>query len=228
MSWQELVEHGAELGTTMVLDTLALNAIGGFANKTGLAVVSQLSKAMENGALFSERYAVEVAGFGKLIIEEGPEAVTEAIKDIARFKASSQESIAQTIKNSLPIKSEFTKPIDTNIFNNLKSIGSNIWQSPGGVIYGYDKKFGNRIQHVLAHATNDPNKMTHTVFKIPKDKIIELVDEAWAKKGAALASDPGAYIVNMGKVIGTKAETAIKIIVKPRTNEIITAYPIKL
>jgi hypothetical protein len=102
------------------------------------------------------------------------------------------------------------------------------WKSPQGLIYGHDKKFGNRIQHVLAHASPDPNKITHSVFNVAKDKIPELVDEAWLKRSRPLASDPGAYVIDMEKVIGTKGEEAIKIIVKPGTAEIITAYPVKL
>jgi hypothetical protein len=40
-----------------------------------------------------------------------------------------------------------------------------------------------------------------------------------------LPNDPGAYVVSMGRTIGTAGETNIKIIVRPGTNQIITAYP---
>ncbi|WP_160323679.1 hypothetical protein [Defluviitalea phaphyphila] len=46
-------------------------------------------------------------------------------------------------------------------------------------------------------------------------------------KGNPLANDPGAYLVDMGRTIGTNGETAIKIIVKPGKLEIITAYLVK-
>lgn len=52
------------------------------------------------------------------------------------------------------------------------------------------------------------------------------MDEAWQKKGAPLPNDPGAYVVPMGRIVGTNGETAIKIVVKPRTSEVITAYPV--
>ena len=52
------------------------------------------------------------------------------------------------------------------------------------------------------------------------------MDEAWSVKGSPLVNDPGAYVVNMNKIIGTNGETSIKIIVRPGTNQIITAYPI--
>ena len=117
--------------------------------------------------------------------------------------------------------------IDRVVFNNLKSIGNNIWQSPRGLIYGYDKKFGNTLNHTLAHMTPNSLKKTHTVFSIPKDKIVQLIDDAWMLKGEPLPSDPFAYIIDMKKCIGTRGETAIKIIVKkPGTCEILTAYPI--
>ncbi len=74
MSWQELVENRAALGTTMVLDMLALNALTSFANTTGRAAVKQLSNAMKKGTALTKQYTTEVAGFEKLIIEEGPEA----------------------------------------------------------------------------------------------------------------------------------------------------------
>ncbi len=47
-----------------------------------------------------------------------------------------------------------------------------------------------------------------------KDKIMKLIDEAWILKGDPLASDPYAYLVDMKKIIGTKGETTIRIIVK--------------
>ena len=80
--------------------------------------------------------------------------------------------------------------------------------------------------HVLAHGSPDPSKPLHTVFNVSKDKILGLVDEAWAMRGNPLANDPSAFIVNMGRTIGTAGETAVKIVVKPGTSEILTAYPV--
>lgn len=100
------------------------------------------------------------------------------------------------------------------------------WTSSGGLIYGPDKKFGNRVQHVLAHTEPNPNKVNHTIFNVDKTEVLKVVDEAWSKKGAPLANDPGTYVVPMGRVIGTNGETAVRLVVKPGTNEIITAYPV--
>ena len=113
-------------------------------------------------------------------------------------------------------------------FTNLKYIGDGKWKSSKGLIYGYDKKFGNRIQHVLSHASNNPNKINHTVFNSTEDEILKLIDEAWSMRSKPLSSDPGAFVIDMKRAIGTNGETAIKIIIKPETAEIITAYPLKL
>jgi hypothetical protein len=55
-----------------------------------------------------------------------------------------------------------------------------------------------------------------------------LIDFAWLKKGSPLPEDPGTYLIELGKIIGTQGETAIKIVVVPETTQLITAYPIKV
>ncbi|TSD80535.1 hypothetical protein FFI16_010555 [Pseudomonas sp. KBS0710] len=63
-------------------------------------------------------------------------------------------------------------------------------------------------------------------FSMDRKEILGAVDEAWLKKGSPVSSDPGAYVVPMGRAIGTSGETSIKIIVLPGTNKVITAYPV--
>ena len=104
--------------------------------------------------------------------------------------------------------------------------GSQTWTSPGGLIFGHGSTHGNRIKHVLAHGVPDPSKPIHSVFNVPRNQILPLVDEAWAARGAVLPGDPGAFVIPMGRPVGTAGETAIKIIVRPNTSEIITAYPV--
>ncbi len=106
----------------------------------------------------------------------------------------------------------------------LKFLGSNKWESSGGLIYGFDPKVGNRVKHVLAHTAEDISKKSHSVFSVPKKDVLALVDEAWILKGKPVS--PGNYVVEMGRVIGTRGETSIKLVVVPGTNEIITAFPI--
>jgi hypothetical protein len=72
-------------------------------------------------------------------------------------------------------------------------------------------------------------KPKHSVFII-KDgsKILRLIDYAWSRRGSPLPDDPYAYIINFKKPIGTEGETALKIIVRPGTSELITAFPIEV
>lgn len=80
----------------------------------------------------------------------------------------------------------------------------------------------------LGYVESDEKERKRTFFNVAKDEIITLIDEAWIIKTSPLTPDSGAYVINMKRVIGTNGETAIKIIVKPRTSEIRTAYPVKL
>jgi len=101
------------------------------------------------------------------------------------------------------------------------------WTTPAGIDYGPGSVHGNRVQHVLDHAVPNPNKTTHSVFIVDRAEILALVDEAWLVKGNPLPNDPGAYLVPMGRVVGAAGETSVKIIVRPGTNKIITAYPVQ-
>ncbi len=103
--------------------------------------------------------------------------------------------------------------------------GSNTWKSPAGSIYGQGSKQGNRVKHVLEHLVPDPSKAKHSIFNVDRTKVIGLIDEGWAKRGAHVIGDHGAYVVDMGRVIGTAGETHLRIIVRPGTNGLISAYP---
>lgn len=219
MSWQELLEHGTEIGTTMILDTLALNAINGFGRATSNLVIKELNNALESGALLTEQYAVEVTGFGKLIVEEGAEVSANTIEFIKKDLTILNNKNDSFIKVIEEIKEAGTA---------LKAIENNAWQSPAGLIYKADKKFGNRINHVLAHAKPNLVKNQHSIFNVPENKILNLIDEAWKMRGNPLKSDAAAYIIDMKKIIGLEGESAIKIVVIPGTSEILTAYPVKL
>ena len=81
------------------------------------------------------------------------------------------------------------------------------------------------MKHVLAHTQPDSSKPRHTVFNVDRSNVIGLVDEAWNKKGIPLPNDPGAYLVDMGRVIGTNGETKIRIVVRPNTNNVVSVYP---
>ena len=105
--------------------------------------------------------------------------------------------------------------------------GDIVHVSPGGLKYGSDPKFGNRVDHVLDHTAPNPSKPTHTVFNAQGDDALEIVDEAWLRKGTPDPKDPRAYVVDLGRPIGTQGETKVRIIVNAKsTDEITTAYPV--
>lgn len=93
MSWQEIIENGSEIGTTMILDTLALHALSGFTRATSKAFVQELKHGVASGGLLTEEYAVEVAGFGKMVVEEG----VEVINDIGVISNSSKNIVDRII-----------------------------------------------------------------------------------------------------------------------------------
>ncbi len=82
----------------------------------------------------------------------------------------------------------------------------------------------------MEHLEAAPTKPIHSVFTTARNKLLVLLDEAWAKKGAYVL-DPKSgnwnYIINMGRQIGTAGETKILIAVRPGTSQIVTAFPIK-
>lgn len=202
----------------------------------GRALLGQWAEALNSP--FAKEYVLNAAGVGKLTLEEGAETANMAIEIVEKnpkllAEGKSATHVFQEVTNDINAKSSNALvqgvAIDTKLFSNLKAIGDDLWQSPGGVIYGYDKKFGNTLNHTLAHMIPNLIKKNHTVFNIPKDKIIELIDEAWSIKGAYVAPDPRAYVVNMKRIIGTNGESAIRIVVKePGTAEILTAYPVTI
>ena len=148
----------------------------------------------------------------------GAKTAAELAEDLAtqivKGAASRAEATAGTMSANIGTPLTFNKATRT-------------WSSPGGLDYGMGSIHGNRIKHILAHTVPNPAKVTHSVFVEDRSKLISLIDEAWRMKGAAVPGDPGAFIVPMGRVIGTAGEKNIRIIVKPGTNKIISAYPVQ-
>jgi len=106
----------------------------------------------------------------------------------------------------------------------LTALGGSRYQTPAGLIYGPGSKHGHRLTHVLQHGFPDATKKTHSVFTSGSGAL-RTVDEAWLMRGAASATDPGKYIIPVGRTVGTGGETNVTIIVRPGTSQIITAYP---
>jgi len=65
------------------------------------------------------------------------------------------------------------------------------------------------------------------VFNVEtSQELLDLVDEAWLKRGLPDPNDAGAYDVDLGRAIGTRGEEWVRVIVRPGTNRLITAYPV--
>jgi len=90
---------GTEIGTTMILDTLALHALNGFTKATSNAFINQLQSLVENEALLAGEYAVEVAGFGKLIVEEGAEFTAKTFEMMKSSSSSPKNKVKGFFKN---------------------------------------------------------------------------------------------------------------------------------
>ncbi len=108
-------------------------------------------------------------------------------------------------------------------------MGGDHFMSPGGLVYGPGAKGEHKIDHVLAHTVANPNKPNHTVFvEKSENRVLDLVDEAWTKQGQAIRppDDPYAWVIPMGKVIGTQGETYMRIAKDPNSDLILSAYPV--
>ncbi len=105
------------------------------------------------------------------------------------------------------------------------------WKSKGDVFYGFGSKEGTRIEHVFQHLIPRPDKPKHSMFDTNKVGLINLIDEAFENKdaGKSKLQNNGyrVYDVEMNRVIGTEGETIIRLVVRDKSNSIITAYPRK-
>ena len=98
----------------------------------------------------------------------------------------------------------------------------------GGLIYEMGSAHGNWISHVLDHLRPNPNKPTHSVFTAPRNRLLGLIDEAWSlRSGSGVLQNNGnrVFTIPMGRVVGTRGETNITIVVRDGTKEVITSFP---
>lgn len=104
----------------------------------------------------------------------------------------------------------------------------NAYQSPGGLIYTDGSRDGHRLLHVLRHGLDNPDKSLHSIFNVTSDKLLQLVDDAWAKRYSVTPipqyNGNKVYIIPMGRVVGTQGEKYIRIVVESG-QKIVTAFP---
>ncbi len=102
------------------------------------------------------------------------------------------------------------------------------WTSAGGLVYRQGSAHGNRVNHVLNHCLPNLTKSTHSIFSVGRTKLIGMIDEAFAKRGAGVLQANGnrMFEIDMGRVIGSIGETRLRLIIQDCTNNLATAFPI--
>jgi hypothetical protein len=127
---------------------------------------------------------------------------------------------------------------------NLRSTGHETWTSDAGLIdKGQDSQGLTRVEHVLRHATDQPQRAgNHGVFTAKTDnEVFSLVDEAWLKAGKdgispRVEGHSSTYLIPMGRKVGYAGGQSggsrgnpplskVFIVVRTGTSEVITAYP---
>ncbi len=135
-------------------------------------------------------------------------------------------------------------PANAGRLGTLAYEGNTTWRSAGGLRYGADPRFGNRVQHVLRHAADDAARAgSHGVFDAGRTGTLGAIDEAFgiAQRGGAgvTVAQQGSrtvYTIDMGRRIGyvggqagraagNPAARHIQLVVE-NGNEVITAFPI--
>jgi hypothetical protein len=125
----------------------------------------------------------------------------------------------------------------------LRSVGRNHFMSPEGLLYTMGPKGEHRVDHVMRHGDDMPNRPVHSVFEGDKNDILALIDEAYslvkANSPQVRSSDSRgnqAHTIKMqrkvgyeggqkGKRKGYPVLKSVKLILDG--NRVITAYPVR-
>lgn len=126
----------------------------------------------------------------------------------------------------------------------LREIRPNVFESPAGLLYLPGSEEGHRIDHVLQHLQDDPQKKLHGVFEGDRNRWLATIDEAWTKSAAGgplvkRQQQNGRTVATvdlqrrLGYVGGSegarrrKPECRLLRIVTENRREVITAYPVQ-
>ena len=60
----------------------------------------------------------------------------------------------------------------------LRSVGGNKFESPEGLLYTMGPRGEHRVDHVLRHGRDMPERPVHSVFDGDRNEILALIDEA--------------------------------------------------
>lgn len=124
----------------------------------------------------------------------------------------------------------------------LNEIRANVFESTAGLVYRSGSEDGHRLEHVLQHAADNPDKPKHGVFEGDRETILALIDEAYQmsqKGGSDVRSqdqnDRTVITVNLrrrigyaggeeGERLGHPACHYLRLVLENDVN-VITAYP---
>ena len=176
--------------------------------------------------------------------------------DIKPKVASTKKGIGESDKasaqhpdtaNSKPGKSDVARssPALTANFK-LQELRDGQSRSPAGLIYRRTSQGEHRIDHVMRHATDDPNRPVHGVFeKNDKNQILALIDSAYelTNSGSSRVKKETnqdqpyrvTYTVDMQRTIGFKGGRSgqrdhhpplhkLRLVID-NGNQVVTAYP---
>lgn len=126
----------------------------------------------------------------------------------------------------------------------LREVRPGVFESPAGLLYLPGSEEGHRIDHVLQHLQDNPQKKLHGVFEGDRNRWLATIDEAWTKSAAGgplvkRQQQNGRTVATvdlqrrLGYVGGSegarrrKPECRLVRIVTENRREVITAYPVQ-
>ncbi len=95
MSWEELLQGGAELATTFVLDGFVMKAATLYCTKAGKALIKNLAEAIKADS--APERMVELASVGKIALEKGAEEAITLLKSTPEVESNA--AIIRTINS---------------------------------------------------------------------------------------------------------------------------------
>lgn len=125
----------------------------------------------------------------------------------------------------------------------LTEVRPDVFESPAGLVYGPGSREGHRIDHVMRHAADDPERPVHGVFDGDREIILTLLDEAYRiaqKRGPPVDVEQDdrrtVYTIDMerrvgfvggesGRRDGHPDATHIRLVLEDRN--VITAFPLR-
>lgn len=227
--WDELLEHGAEFGALCMLDIAAFHALNGLFSRGSQTIIEGVKNFLEKGtAAASEGCMIEVAGFGKLVIEEGIEVATcvsATIKNeplcLNTFTNKTDfHKIKKQIKASLYGTTEKECIASENFINLATSERTN------HILYG-DKTGGGHLWPGKADKSIFPSswnaeKVMHYVSDLATDPTLKPI---WTR-GAEGSLFTKVGVPSRYYIEGIREGIKIRVVIEPVSGKIITAFPI--